>query len=70
MKDVTLHKIQSFYNHYKDVDITFNKRVMEYLQVQPKEIYLKCKDYVYPCIINSSSMVSARIIAKVNKLFF
>jgi hypothetical protein len=70
MQDVTSYQIKSYYERYKDVDITFNKKVMEFMQVIPTEIFVKCKDYVYPCIINSTSMTGARIIAQVNMLFF
>lgn len=70
MQDVSSYQIKTYYERYKEVDITFNKKVMEFIQVIPKEIYLKCKDYVYPCIINSSSMTGARIIAQVNNIFF
>ncbi|MBN2532694.1 MAG: PilZ domain-containing protein [Spirochaetales bacterium] len=70
MQDLSAYQITSYYERYKEVDITFNKKVMEFMQVIPKEIYLKCKDYIYPCIINSSSMIGARIIAQVDMLFF
>jgi hypothetical protein len=70
MQDISSYQIKAYYDRYKDVDITFNKRVMDFMQVIPTEIFLKCKDYVYPCIINSSSMTGARIIAQVNNVFF
>lgn len=70
MQDLSSYQIKSYYERYKEVDITFNKKIMEFIQVIPTEIFLKCKDYTYPCIINSSSMTGARVIAQVNTLFF
>ncbi|MDR1627020.1 MAG: PilZ domain-containing protein [Spirochaetia bacterium] len=51
-----------FYEEYSSLDVTFTKDVVKAIGLVPKQVYLKCIGYQWPCIIYSSSMVSAKVI--------
>jgi hypothetical protein len=51
-----------FYEEYSSLDVTFTKDVVKAIRLVPKQVYLKCLGYQWPCIIYSSSMVSAKVI--------
>lgn len=70
MAHLTQHKIDKFYKNYKEKDITFNKNIISVTKLIPSEIYLKCGSQNYPCILNSSSMMGARIILQADSAFF
>ncbi len=60
---LTKQDIDEFYNIYKNEEVVFTKTVSNLFGLQPKHIYLKFKDIQRPCIIYSSSMVQAKVIA-------
>lgn len=60
---LTKQDIDNFYTNYKNEDVVFTKNISKILGLQPRHIYLKFKDIQRPCIIYSSSMVQAKIIA-------
>jgi len=65
MSIVTSQQIANYYNQYANLEVTFTKEVIKTTQLVSKQIYLKCLGYQWPCIIYSSSMTSAKIIANV-----
>ena len=60
---VTGQQLARFYAEYRDREITFNRQIIEVLKLVPKEIYLKCQGDQLPCVIYSSSMAGAKIVA-------
>ena len=58
------------FDKFKTVDITFNKHIITTTRLLPGEINIKVGTKSYSCILNSSSMIGARIIIQVNPLFF
>ncbi|MDR1216669.1 MAG: pilus assembly protein PilZ [Treponema sp.] len=62
---ITTQKIASFYDRFKDVDITFTKEVIQVIGLISQEVYLKCGGDFWPCIIYSTSFQGAKIIANV-----
>lgn len=60
---LTKQDIDNYYRNYKSDEIVFNKSITNLLGIQPKHIYLKYKDTQRPCIIYSSSMTKAKVIA-------
>ncbi len=60
---LTKQDIDNFYNFYKNDEVVFNKNITNLFGLQPKHIYLKFKEIQRPCIIYSSSMVQAKVIA-------
>lgn len=62
--------IDDIYNSHKEHDLAFSHSVVTSLGIIPDKIQLKCGDIKIPCAIYSSSMVGARVIAKLNDDFF
>ncbi|MFW5801153.1 MAG: PilZN3 domain-containing protein [Spirochaeta sp.] len=65
MSITTSTQITRFYEDFKDVDITFTKEVIRASLLNTKQIYLKLLGYQWPCIIYSSSLSGAKIIANI-----
>lgn len=60
---LTRQDIDNFYFNYKNDEVVFTKTISNLFGIQPKQIYLKFKDIQRPCIIYSSSMCKAKVIA-------
>lgn len=67
---VTSQKITNFYEVYKGIDVTFTKQVIEALRLQTKHVFLKCVNFQWPCVIYSSSMSGAKVIASLGEKHF
>lgn len=60
---ITSQLLNRYYEQYGAVEITFTKRVTEVLRLLPKHVYLKVQADVLQCIIYSTSMREAKVIA-------
>jgi hypothetical protein len=58
----TAQQITNYYDMYRDREITFTKEIIKTLSMDPRQIYVKCAGAQWPCIINSTSFLSAKII--------
>jgi hypothetical protein len=65
MSIVTSQQLTRYYEQYKTTDVTFNKQVITALGLVGKGVYLKIQDRQLPCMVFSSSLSSARVIASV-----
>src|SRR5208337_2619516 len=65
MSIVTSQQLTRYYEQYKSTDVTFNKEVIGAVGLVAKGVYLKILDRQLPCMVFSSSMTSARVIASV-----
>lgn len=63
-------KIISYYKHFSQIDITFNKQVIEALGLQLNEVFLKCRGNSFPSIVYSASMIGARVISNLTPTHF
>ncbi|EFW38829.1 PilZ domain-containing protein [Treponema phagedenis] len=59
----TSQQLNKFYDSYKNIDVTFTKDVIQALSLNTQQVYVRCAGSQWPCIINSASMVGAKIIA-------
>ncbi|WP_432962906.1 PilZN3 domain-containing protein [Treponema sp. OMZ 840] len=59
---MTSQQISRFYDTYRDVEIMFSKEIIKTMNLDPRQIYIKCNSGQWPCIINSSSLMLAKII--------
>ena len=59
---LTSQQISRYYEIYRDTEITFTKEFISALNLDPRQVYIKCAGSQWPCIINSTSLQSARII--------
>lgn len=62
MAIATSQQITRYYNEYLHTEITFTKSIMKVLNMDPRQIYLKCAGSQWPCIINSTSFAEAKVI--------
>ena len=62
---VTTQQLQDYYDHYRDTEITFTKDITRILNIDPRQIYVKCNGNQWPCIVNSTSLMACRIIVGV-----
>ncbi|MCR5607257.1 MAG: PilZ domain-containing protein [Treponema sp.] len=58
----TSQQLTRYYDLYRDKEITFTKDIIRTLNLDPRQIYIKCNGGQWPCIINSTSFQLARII--------
>jgi len=65
MSIITSQQLTRYYEQYKTTDVTFNKEVITALGLVARGVYLKIQDRQLPCMVFSSSMASARVIASV-----
>lgn len=63
MAVTTSQQISRYYEQFQTADVTFTKEVIRALMLNTKQVFLKATGYQWPCIIYSSSMVGAKIIA-------
>lgn len=67
---MTSQQINTFYQNYQTVEVTFNKDVVRATGLIPKQIFLKFLGNQIPCIVFSSSMAGAKIVANITKEIF
>jgi hypothetical protein len=65
MSIVTSQQLTRYYEQYKSTDVTFNKQVISAVGLLARGVYLKLQDRQLSCMVFSSSMTSARVIANV-----
>lgn len=58
----TSQQLQNYYDIFRDKEVTYTKDVLRTLAVDPRQIYIKCNGAQWPCIINSTSFLLAKII--------
>ena len=58
----TSQQLTKYYDLYKNISVTFTKEVISLLGLQTKFVFLKTDDRQWPCVINSSSFVDAKVI--------
>ena len=67
MSVTTSQQIARYYDEFQKTAVTFTKEVTQAIFLIPKQVYLKCPGYKWPCIIYSSSMTEARVIVNMQK---
>jgi hypothetical protein len=63
---VTSRQLLQYYGEYKEREITFNRQVIDVLKLLTRDVYLKCHGDQIPCVVYSSSMTGAKIVASLN----
>ncbi len=58
----TSQQLTKYYDQYRDTEITFTKDIIKALALDPRQVYVKCNGGQWPCIINSTSFLFAKII--------
>jgi hypothetical protein len=66
MSIVTTQQLARYYEQYRTTEVTFNKQVATATGLVAKNVYLKMPDRQLSCIVFSSSMAGARVIASIS----
>lgn len=67
---ITSQQLANFYEHYANIEVTFTKEVIRVIGLRAKETLLRCLGAQWPCIIYSSSMSGAKVLANVGSDLF
>lgn len=67
---LTGQQISRYYEQFKTIDVTFTKGVIQATNLKTNQNFLKCLGNQWPCIIYSSSMAGAKVVANLTKDFF
>jgi hypothetical protein len=70
MSIVTSQQLSRYFDQYHEMEVTFNKQVILATGLITRNVYLKVLDRQIPCIVFSSSMAAAKVIANVKATFF
>lgn len=62
MPFATSQQLNKYYDLYRDVDVTFSKEVIQTLNFDPKQTFIRCSGGQWTCVLNSASMIRAKII--------
>jgi hypothetical protein len=62
MAEATSRQLARYYENYSAYEITFTTEVVQTLNLDPRQVYIKCVNSQWPCIINSASLSMARVI--------
>jgi hypothetical protein len=70
MSIVTSQQLKNYYSYYKEIEVNFNTQVINATGLLTNKIFFKCIGSRWPCIIYSTSMTHAKIIANLNPSFY
>jgi PilZ domain. len=59
----TSQQIARYHELYQNIDVTFTKEVIKTTALIPQQVFIKALGGQWPCVINSTSMSGAKIIA-------
>lgn len=59
----TSQQLARYYELYQNIDVTFTKEVIKTTGLIPQQVYVKALGGQWPCVVNSSSLSGAKIIA-------
>lgn len=64
MRTLTTLQINKFYDSYKSTNVTFTKDVIAAIGLRPEQVMLRCGGEQWSCIMNSASMMQAKVICE------
>ena len=67
MSVTTSQQISRYFEQFQTVQVAFTKETISATLLNTKQVFIKCLGYQWPCIIYSSSMTSAKVIANIDK---
>ena len=70
MGTATSQTITKYYDHYKDISVTFTKEVIKATGLVTSQVYLKCVGQTWPCVIYSASFTGAKVIVNARSGLF
>jgi hypothetical protein len=70
MSIITGQQIARYFELFKGTEVTFTREIINATGLLPRNVFLKIADQQWPCVIYSSSMTGARVIAGVKADFY
>jgi hypothetical protein len=70
MAIITGGQITKYYESYCEIDVSFNRQVISFTVLNPHDVFLRVLGLQIPCIIYSSSMAGAKVLANLDKAHF
>jgi hypothetical protein len=65
MSVITGQRISSYYDRFKDIDVTFTKEIIQVTGMLTQQVHLKCGNDFWPCVVYSASFQGAKIVANI-----
>jgi hypothetical protein len=62
---LTSQKISSYYEKFKDIDVTFTKDMIHITGLITQQIHLKCGNDFWPCVVYTASFSGAKVVANI-----
>lgn len=63
---VTSQQLSRYYDMYRDIDVVFTKEIIKTLCLNPRQVYIRCAGGQWPCILNSASLLGAKVVVSKN----
>lgn len=63
---VSSQQLSRYYDIYRDIEVVFTKEIVKTLFLDTRQIYIKCTGGQWPCILNSTSLLSVKVIISRN----
>ncbi|MDR2094517.1 MAG: PilZ domain-containing protein [Treponema sp.] len=60
---LTSQKINTYYERYKGIEVTFTKEIIQVTGLITQQVYIKCIGDFWPCVLYSASFQGAKIVA-------
>jgi len=70
MSITTSQQITKYYDLFRSFDVTFSKEVIRATGLLPQHVHLKCMGEQWPCVLYTTSLQGAKIIASVKPALF
>ena len=62
---LTSQKITTYYERFKNIEVTFTKEIIQITGLLTQQVHLKCGNDFWPCVVYTSSFETAKIVANV-----
>jgi len=60
---LTSQKISTYYERYKEINVTFTKDMIQITGLLTQQVHLKCGNDFWPCVVYTASFSGAKIVA-------
>jgi len=62
---INTQRVETFYNTFKGIDITFTKDMIQVTGLITEQVHLKCGSDFWPCVFFSTSFQGAKVVANI-----
>ena len=62
---ITSQKITTYYDRFRDIEVTFTKEIIQVTGLLTQQVHLKCGNDFWPCVIYSSSFQGAKLVVNI-----